>query len=202
MVRRLVRFLIAFGLVGCWAIGLLGCSSHKSGFGGSSEKEKKLEPIPKSADQQAADATSPSPSAQVSASPEPTVLPTATATPKVTDVIAVDLAGCTRNFECSLQGTKPGQFKALLNVNQPAYEVGQVITMNYSQMRGVEKDWITVVPVDFEDNSWCTWFWANKSSGTYDFNGLPKGTYELRAFYGWATEGECEVIGRKRFEVK
>ena len=142
----------------------------------------------------------PLPGPSADASPQGDVPPNPT--PNSPEVIQVALSGCTRNFECALQGTKPGQYTATLRTPKEVFAVGEVIDLSYSDLRGDASDWITVVPADFEDNSWCQWFWAGTVSGGYRFTGLPAGRYELRAYYGWKAEGECEVIGRKRFEVR
>lgn len=132
--------------------------------------------------------------------PAPATAPTAV--PAGTDVQSIDLGACTRNYSCALKGGKFGKLKAVASQKKNEYKAGEAIDATYSKMPDLDGNWITLVPAGQEDNSWCSWQWATGASGTQFYSGLPKGNYEVRLYYNWSGDGQCEVIGRKKFSVK
>ncbi len=116
--------------------------------------------------------------------------------PPESDVVHVSLGGCVRQAACALTGTEPGRHHPTLTVANRTFKVGEAIELTYANPTFGAGDWITIVPRDFEDNSWCAWFWAAGAGGVHRFDGLPAGDYELREYYGWKGRGECEVVAR------
>ncbi len=137
--------------------------------------------------------------------PLPTPKPAPTAKPAPVPVpegaIAVDLGACVRNYGCALKGNAPGKYKSTVTQKKSAYKMGEAIDVTYGAMPGTSSNWITLVPAGQEDNSWCSWQWATGTTGTQQYGGLPKGSYEVRLYYAWS-DGQCEVIGRKKFSVQ
>lgn len=117
-------------------------------------------------------------------------------------ILGIDLKSCTRNFPCEQQGKESGKHHPTMATGKANYKAGDVIDMTFTNPTHGRGDWITVVPRDYEDNSWCIWFWADAEAGEHRFNGLPAGDYELREYYGWKTRGQCEVVARHAFSIK
>lgn len=73
------------------------------------------------------------------------------------------------------------------------------ITINYSGMPGSAYDWITLVAANQPDNTYNEWFYTNgQTSGSYTFNPVGPGKYEVRIYYDWPHGG---YIVQKRIPV-
>jgi hypothetical protein len=64
----------------------------------------------------------------------------------------------------------------------PAYQVGSIVTINYSNLPGNQLDWVAVAEVGSPNESYVAWEYAQGASGTAGFGNLPAGTYEARVF--------------------
>jgi len=73
-----------------------------------------------------------------------------------------------------------------LSSEKETYEPYELIHANFANMRGSASDWIGIFEVgaaNGKDNA-INWRYAKSLvAGTLSFNGLPSGTYELRAFF-------------------
>jgi len=77
-------------------------------------------------------------------------------------------------------------FGAVVNTNKANYNPNENITVSFSGMHSQNRDWIGIYPVG-SSNAWANkvaWAWTNDQvEGNLNFNGLPAGHYEVRAFY-------------------
>ena len=81
------------------------------------------------------------------------------------------------------------------------YAPNEPIVVEYSNFPGNKSDWITVVPSDFADNKYAQWFYTQGSrSGSYRFNGLTVGDYQVRGYFNWS-RGGYNVQTRSSFTV-
>jgi uncharacterized protein (DUF2141 family) len=75
---------------------------------------------------------------------------------------------------------------AAVNTSKNTYNVNENIVVNFSEMLAHNDDWIGVYATG-STNAWenvIRWSWTNDvSDGEITFNGLPSGSYEVRAFY-------------------
>ncbi|MEK8022766.1 MAG: hypothetical protein AAB229_03060 [Candidatus Hydrogenedentota bacterium] len=68
-------------------------------------------------------------------------------------------------------------------------------------MPGHAQDWITLVKASEPNTNYGQWFYTGgKTSGTFEFNGVPDGEYEVRVLYDWPTGG-YNVMDRCRLTV-
>jgi len=88
-----------------------------------------------------------------------------------------------------------------INTSKKVYDVNEPIHVNFAHMAGKNRDWIGIYPED-SNNDWAnilTWKWTNDlENGDLDFDVLPVGSYEVRAFYN----NSFKVEGSKKFKVK
>jgi uncharacterized protein YfiM (DUF2279 family) len=73
-----------------------------------------------------------------------------------------------------------------LSSRKATYEPYELIHADFENMRGSASDWIGIFPVgsDNEKNSAIEWRYAQSIvTGAISFNGLPAGTYEMKAFF-------------------
>ncbi len=84
---------------------------------------------------------------------------------------------------------------------QPVYGEYQKITVEFYNLSGSQSDWITIVPVSDPDNTYKEWYYTKGvRSGKMEFNGLPAGRYEVRAYLNWPNGG-FNVVSRYQFTV-
>ncbi|MEO1069624.1 MAG: hypothetical protein AAFW95_10975 [Cyanobacteria bacterium J06638_6] len=84
---------------------------------------------------------------------------------------------------------------------QMTYAPGDAITVEFAGLPGNAQDWITVVEANAPDDTYGEWFYTGgQRSGTYTFDGLEPGTYEVRTYFDWP-EGSYVVRSRSRFAV-
>lgn len=84
---------------------------------------------------------------------------------------------------------------------QPVYGEYQRITVEFYNLLGSQTDWITIVPVSDPDNTYKEWYYTKGvRSGKMEFNGLPAGIYEVRAYLNWPNGG-YNVVSRYQFTV-
>ena len=83
---------------------------------------------------------------------------------------------------------------ATITIDNPTYRVNEDVTINFSDMRGQNKDWIGIYPVG-SNNAWknvIQWYWTNDLvEGKIRIKGLPIGNYEVRAFYNNSFDTEA-----------
>ncbi|MBV5260501.1 hypothetical protein FLX56_18995 [Synechococcus moorigangaii CMS01] len=81
------------------------------------------------------------------------------------------------------------------------YAPSEPILVNYANLPGNAGDWITVVPTSAPDDSYEQWFYTDgQRSGSYQFEGLAPGSYEVRVYHNWP-DGGYVVQDRYRFTV-
>ena len=89
---------------------------------------------------------------------------------------------------------------ATLQSDKNSYVDDDTVKITFSKMTGQNKDWIGIYPAN-ASNAWgnvIAWQWTgDKASGTKNFNNLPIGNYEARAFYNNSFKAEA----RHKFTV-
>uniref|UniRef100_UPI0018E57B2A choice-of-anchor C family protein n=1 Tax=Cyanothece sp. BG0011 TaxID=2082950 RepID=UPI0018E57B2A len=81
------------------------------------------------------------------------------------------------------------------------YAPNEQIIVEYSGFPGNARDWITITPATRPDNSYGQYFYTQgKQNGTYTFNGLPAGDYQVRGYFNWSAGG-YNVQTRSNFTV-
>ena len=72
-----------------------------------------------------------------------------------------------------------------IETDKSIYGSNENIVANFTEMLGTEDNWIGIYPVG-SSNDWgnvLQWNWAEEVAGELDFEPLPIGEYEVRAFY-------------------
>lgn len=168
--------------------------------------------------------TSPAASMGQQVSAQPSAAPTSSKSPtgSAGNPVSLSMGSCTRHAGCSLTGSaeNAGRYHATLTSDRTTYASGDIIRVGWSDFPNMSGNWITIVPADYEDNSWCAWFWnesassviaeesglvdplSGRVSGHSYFKVSQAGTYEIRGYYGWPGAGQCEVIGRQIVTVR
>jgi len=89
---------------------------------------------------------------------------------------------------------------ANLAVDKNNYINNEKITVTFSNMEAQHQDWIAIYPVE-SNTDWknvIKWKWTDdKENGILEFDGLPKGSYEIRAFYN----NSYKIEATKEFTV-
>lgn len=84
--------------------------------------------------------------------------------------------------------------------SKSVYRSKRPITVQYAGLPGNSHDWITLVRANRPDNNYGQWFYTHgKKSGTYRFNGVRKGLYEIRVYYNWPAGG---YVVQKRVKIR
>lgn len=74
--------------------------------------------------------------------------------------------------------------------HKPVYAAQEPILVEFSRLPGNAQDWITLVAAAQPDNQYGEYFFTQgKSAGQMNFNGLPPGSYEVRLYYNWPSDG-------------
>ena len=101
-------------------------------------------------------------------------------------------------MSCLLLGTLDA---AIVETNKNIYSENKDIIVSFYEMSGHEEDWVAIYSKG-SSNDWdnvLQWDWTDgKDSGTLKFDELPKGSYEVRAFY----RNSYNVEARKSFKVQ
>lgn len=100
----------------------------------------------------------------------------------------------------------PAPTKALetlqIQAQKVIYAPYEDIVVEYFGFPGNSNDWISVVSAGTPDSSYSQWTYLQGSrDGTYTFNGLPAGEYEVRGYFDWP-EGGYTVQVRSSFIVQ
>jgi|GEM_PF-1664247 len=109
----------------------------------------------------------PAPAGTNTSTPVPT--PTPTATPPSPPLppgspenpVPLNPGSCARHTGHPLQGTggHAGLYHAVITTDRATYAPGEPILVAWTGFPDMPSNWITIVPADFEDDSWCAWFW-------------------------------------------
>ncbi|MES0335740.1 MAG: serine/threonine-protein kinase [Candidatus Magnetobacterium sp. LHC-1] len=92
--------------------------------------------------------------------------------------------------------------KAVITTQKQIYQPYEPIVVQYSALPGNAQDWLTIVQSSAPTNSYNQWFYTTgQTDGSYQFNGLPPGDYDVRLYYDWP-RGGYNLIKRHRFSVK
>lgn len=79
-----------------------------------------------------------------------------------------------------------GNIDAEIRANKEVYALNEAISVNYENMSGNDEDWIGIYPQN-SNNDWgniVQWAWTNGDIvGNHNFEPLPVGDYEVRAFF-------------------
>ncbi|MEA5532390.1 hypothetical protein [Crocosphaera sp. XPORK-15E] len=90
---------------------------------------------------------------------------------------------------------------ATVKTQKSNYAANEQIIVEYSGFPGNKNDWITISSSDKPDNSYGPYFYTQgKQNGTYTFNGLPAGNYQVRSYFNWPAGGYT-VQTRSSFTV-
>jgi hypothetical protein len=100
----------------------------------------------------------------------------------------------------SEEAVEPG---SLAKPDQDTYTEGDAVTVTYSNLPGNDQDWISVIPASEPDDTYGSeWFYTGgETEGTYTFEGLAPGEYEVRVYFNWP-EGDYEVQDRYSFTIE
>ena len=95
---------------------------------------------------------------------------------------------------------KKGQ--QFIKMDKKVYKLHEKIKVQYLDLPGNQKDWITIVRSDAPENSYGQYFYTmGKKEGDFIFGGLAPGEYEVRVYYNWPNGGFL-VQSRQKFTVK
>jgi hypothetical protein len=75
-----------------------------------------------------------------------------------------------------------------VSTNQASYQVGDVVTVDYSGLSGDASDWIGISVPGSAMDEYVAWVYAAGAQGSAQFADLPAGTYEARAFLKGTTQ--------------
>jgi len=88
-----------------------------------------------------------------------------------------------------------------LKTNKTTYSNKEKVIVSFNNMAAKNKDWIGIYPEE-SSNAWenvVAWHWTNDTTnGQVDFNALPAGKYEVRAFYN----NSFKLVAKKEFIVE
>ncbi|MBF2089181.1 MAG: hypothetical protein IGR80_00105 [Synechococcales cyanobacterium K44_A2020_017] len=99
-------------------------------------------------------------------------------------------------------GTASQPSQGYTQASASRYRANEPITIQYSGLPGNNQDWITLVPSSAPDDTYGDWFYTSgQRSGSYTFNGVEAGTYEVRVYFNWP-DGGYIVQGRDRIVVE
>ncbi|KJU82154.1 serine/threonine protein kinase [Candidatus Magnetobacterium bavaricum] len=92
--------------------------------------------------------------------------------------------------------------KAVITTQKQTYQPHEPIVVQYSALPGNAQDWLTIVQSNAPTDSYRQWFYTKgQTDGSYQFNGLPPGSYEVRLYYDWP-RGGYNLVKRHRFDVR
>ena len=106
----------------------------------------------------------------------------------------------TYNLEASQAFSVEAQAEVILETTQAIYSPDERPVLTFKNMSGNVKDWIAIFPAG-SSNAWgnvIQWKWAGDINGTKNFNTLPIGNYEIRAFFN----NSYNVEATKSFSVE
>jgi hypothetical protein len=79
------------------------------------------------------------------------------------------------------------------------FTTDEQVSISYSDLPGNDGDWITLTKVSDPDNTYGDWFYTSgKKSGTYSFNPVGPGIYEVRLYFNWPNGG---YVVQKRLKI-
>ena len=92
---------------------------------------------------------------------------------------------------------------AQVSTDHTEYTTDQPIVVTFSGFPGNQEDWISLSPVTLPDDQYSNWwiYTSGQRSGTFTFDPLPAGRYEVRAYFNWP-DGGYEVHRRYSFLVR
>lgn len=99
---------------------------------------------------------------------------------------------------CDGLGTSSAE-QEVVSTDLTAYQTGNNVVVNYSNMGGAATDWISLSQTTDVDSAYEAWqFTGGGTSGTLTFTSphLSPGTYEARAYYDWAGTNSFTVQQR------
>jgi hypothetical protein len=108
---------------------------------------------------------------------------------------------------CQQSATEPASEETanaapLAQSDKDTYTEGETVTVTYSNLPGNEQDWISVTAAAEPDDTYGEWFYTQGATeGTYTFNELEPGEYEVRVYFNWP-DGDFEVQDRYSFTVE
>jgi Ca-activated chloride channel homolog len=93
--------------------------------------------------------------------------------------------GFTRAATATIQ-VAVGAYKPAIKT-KARYATAEAIVVEYTGLTRNPSNWITIVPAGSDLGSYAQWTHTNGIDGTTQFDALPEGQYEVRAFYndGW-----------------
>ncbi|MEB3268934.1 MAG: hypothetical protein VKJ09_10385 [Leptolyngbya sp.] len=116
-------------------------------------------------------------------------------------LVGIAVPACqSRSPEPSAQ--EAGEAGSLAKPDKDTYTAGETVTVTYTGLPGNDQDWISVTPASEADDIYGEWFYTGGAKeGTYTFNGLEPGVYEVRVYFNWP-DGGFEVKDRYSFAVE
>jgi len=92
---------------------------------------------------------------------------------------------------------------AQVSTDRTEYTTDQPIVVTFSGFPGNQEDWISLSPITLPDDQYSSWwtYTSGQTSGSFTFDPLPAGRYEVRAYFNWP-DGGYEVHRRYSFLVR
>lgn len=109
------------------------------------------------------------------------------------------------NFQTNSPSSVNGNvtFKAVIETEKQVYTVGEPIQIKYSGMPAQYSDFIVLVDALKAEDDFSSYSSINtKTDGTYTFDSLPPGNYEIRAYYNYRPGNYYKLIGRRSIAIK
>lgn len=105
--------------------------------------------------------------------------------------------------EISIKPENP-TYTATINTNKQIYAVGETIQVEYSELPGKYSDFISLVDSSISEKEWNRGERRDNIStqGDLTFDGMPPGSYEIRAYYNYREGRYYKLIGRFPFKVQ
>jgi len=94
----------------------------------------------------------------------------------------------------------PAQNGVQLSADKAVYASNEGITVSFSGLPGNAADWITLQEAGKPDDSYGQYFYSDsKKTGTFTFDAVAPGDYEIRIYFDWPAGGYAV---QKRLKVK
>ena len=116
------------------------------------------------------------------------------------DAVGLLPAGAPGDWE-GIEESTPSVVDAVISTDRQVYAPDEAIVVEFSGLPGTQQDWITVVPASLPEDQYHQWFYTgDQQNGSFTFEPLPAGDYEVRLYLDWP-RGGLAVKGRHAFKV-
>lgn len=98
--------------------------------------------------------------------------------------------GSTTASSTTAGGSTSAQAPVTITPAKTRFKASEPILIIFSGMPGNENDWITLVKADTPDDTYGEWFYTEgEDSGSYSFQAVEPGDYEIRVYFDWPAGG-------------